>query len=86
MKMDMLQNDPPPKYIKGVPKGGEISFGTILMINSDFCADFLTKIWRKMNHHVSSENIPDKEKPIVVDRGKCRAAGRSTMAVEVAEE
>lgn len=32
------------------------------------------------------EDIPDEDKPIVVDRGERVAEGRSTMDVEVAEE
>ena len=56
-------------------------------VRSDFTdADFLARIWRKMNRRVLRENIPDEEKPIIVDRGECRVEGRSTMDVEVAEE
>ena len=56
-------------------------------VRSDFTdADFLAKIWRKMNRRVLRENIPDEEKPIIVDQGECVVEGRSTMAVEVAAE
>lgn len=56
-------------------------------VRSDFTdADFLARIWRKMNRRVLRENIPDEEKPIVVDRGECVVEGRSTMDVEVAAE
>lgn len=56
-------------------------------VRSDFTdADFLARIWRKMNRRVLRENIPDEEKPIIVDQGECVAEGRSTMVVEVAEE
>lgn len=56
-------------------------------VRSDFTdADFLARIWRKMNRRVLRENIPDEDKPIVVDQGECVAEGRSTMVVEVAEE
>ena len=39
-----------------------------------------------MNRRVMREDIPDEEKPIIVDRGECRVEGRSTMDVEVAAE
>ena len=39
-----------------------------------------------MNRRVLREDIPDEDKPIVVDRGECRVEGRSTMDVEVAAE
>ena len=56
-------------------------------VRSDFTdADFLARIWRKMNRRVLRENIPDEDKPIVVDQGECVAEGRSTMVVEVAAE
>ena len=56
-------------------------------VRSDFTdADFLARIWRKMNRRVLREDIPDEEKPIIVDQGECVAEGRSTMVVEVAEE
>lgn len=56
-------------------------------VRSDFTdADFLARIWRKMNRRVLREDIPDGEKPVVVDRGECRVEGRSTMDVEVAAE
>ena len=51
-------------------------------VRSDFTdADFLARIWRKMNRRVLREDIPDEEKPIIVDQGECVAEGRSTMAV-----
>lgn len=56
-------------------------------VRSDFTdADFLARIWRKMNRRVLRENIPDEDKPIVMDQGECVAEGRSTMVVEVAAE
>ena len=56
-------------------------------VRSDFTdADFLARIWRKMNRRVLSGPAANGDSPVVVDRSECQIDGRSTVAVEIAEE
>ena len=56
-------------------------------VRSDFTdADFLARIWRKMNRRVLSGPASGGDSPVVVDRSEYQIDGRSTVAVQIAEE
>ena len=56
-------------------------------VRSDFTdADFLARIWRKMNRRVLSGPAAGGDSPVVVDRSEYQIDGRSTVAVQIAEE
>ena len=54
-------------------------------VRSDFTdADFLARIWRKMNRRVLSGPTANGNSPVVVDRSEYQIDGRSTVAVQIA--
>lgn len=55
-------------------------------MRSDFTdADFLARLWRKMNRRVLRDNIPENDMHLVIDQAECVVEGRSEIRAEITE-
>lgn len=55
-------------------------------MRSDFTdADFLARLWRKMNRRVLRDNIPENDMHLVIDQVECMVEGRSEIRAEITE-
>lgn len=53
-------------------------------MRSDFTdADFLARLWHKMNRRVLWDNIPENDMHLVIDQAECMVEGRSEIRAEI---